>query len=126
VGALIFYPIILNIFIITLSLNMAGTPAITFLMLLANTWLLLWDYDKLKYIFVNPQKSMPEVQLVKRGNNYPMWIFGILGLTLFFTSLFFQLWLKNPLFWSVSCFVELAVGLVVFFIIQKKSGQFGF
>lgn len=50
-GALMFFPLILNIFVITVSLHFQGTPVITGLMLLANIYLLCWDYDKLKHIF---------------------------------------------------------------------------
>ena len=42
-GALIYFGLILNIFIITISYNFAGTPVITGLMLMAATYLLLWD-----------------------------------------------------------------------------------
>ena len=47
-GALVYFPIILNIFIITVSIGFQGTPFITGLMLLANLYLLCWDYDRLK------------------------------------------------------------------------------
>jgi uncharacterized membrane protein YphA (DoxX/SURF4 family) len=48
VGALVYFPLILNIFVITVALDFRGTPFITGLMLLANIYLLCWDYDKLK------------------------------------------------------------------------------
>ena len=51
-GALIYFPIILNIFLITVSMHFTGTPFITGLMLLGSLYLLGWDYDKLKYIFI--------------------------------------------------------------------------
>ena len=47
-GALVYFPLILNIFVITVSLHFTGTPVITGLMLLASTYLLCWDADKLK------------------------------------------------------------------------------
>ncbi|HEV2801236.1 MAG TPA: hypothetical protein VGW12_12105 [Pyrinomonadaceae bacterium] len=50
IGALIYFPLILNIFIITVSLHFQGTPFITGLMLLASVYLLCWDYDKLKHL----------------------------------------------------------------------------
>lgn len=50
-GALAYFPLILNIFVITVSLHFTGTPVITGLMLLANIYLLCWDYEKLKKIF---------------------------------------------------------------------------
>ncbi|HEV7905244.1 MAG TPA: hypothetical protein VGO96_15490 [Pyrinomonadaceae bacterium] len=50
IGALVYFPLILNIFVITVSLHFTGTPFITGLMLLASLHLLCWDYDKLKHL----------------------------------------------------------------------------
>lgn len=50
IGALVYFPLILNIFVITVALDFRGTPLITGLMLLANIYLLCWDYDKLKHL----------------------------------------------------------------------------
>lgn len=51
-GALVYFPLILNIFVITVSLHFTGTPVITGLMLLASIYLLCWDADKLKPLIV--------------------------------------------------------------------------
>ena len=45
-GAVLFFPIIVNIFVITVSLQFTGTPVITGLMLLASAFLLCWDYHR--------------------------------------------------------------------------------
>ena len=50
-GNLIYFSLIVNICIITMSLSFKGTWIITSLMLLASTVLLIWDYQKLKLIF---------------------------------------------------------------------------
>ena len=50
-GAIIYLPIIINIFIIVTAMNFTGTPFVAGLMLLANLYLLVWDHDKLKKIF---------------------------------------------------------------------------
>jgi len=50
IGALVYFPLILNIFVITVSMHFQGTPIITGLMLLADLYLLCWDYDKLKHL----------------------------------------------------------------------------
>jgi hypothetical protein len=50
-GALLFFPIIINIAVLTNSMGFKGTGAITIFMALAATYLLCWDYDKLKPIF---------------------------------------------------------------------------
>lgn len=49
-GAILYLPIIINIFIIVTAMNFTGTPFVAGLMLLANLYLLFWDYDKLKRI----------------------------------------------------------------------------
>jgi hypothetical protein len=47
-GAVIFLPMITNIFIITYSYDFIGTDVITGLMLLAAIYLVLWEVDKLQ------------------------------------------------------------------------------
>lgn len=52
VGAMMFLPIILNVFVITHAINFGmGTPIITTLMLLATIFLILWDYKKWIILF---------------------------------------------------------------------------
>ncbi len=53
-GAVMFFPIVLNIFVITLSIPFKGTWVITSGMLLASVFLLCWDYDRLKTILWPP------------------------------------------------------------------------
>ena len=45
-GGLLFFPIILNIFVITVSMEFKGTPVVTVLMLLASLLLVAWDYHR--------------------------------------------------------------------------------
>jgi uncharacterized membrane protein YphA (DoxX/SURF4 family) len=59
-GAVAFFPIMLNIFVITISFESTSILLITSLMLLGNIYLLLWDWNKVKFI-VLPQ---PGVSLV--------------------------------------------------------------
>lgn len=49
-GALLYLPIIINIYIIVVAMNFTGTPYIAGMMLLANLYLLFWDYKKIKQI----------------------------------------------------------------------------
>ncbi|MGH8931951.1 MAG: hypothetical protein ACRDZO_15350 [Egibacteraceae bacterium] len=49
-GAMMYFPLISGIFVVTLSLNFGNTGVIAGLMLLGNIYLLCWDYDKLKPI----------------------------------------------------------------------------
>jgi hypothetical protein len=54
VGALLFLPIILNIFVITVSLNFDGTWLVTGLMLLAALYLVCWDYPRWRGVLFEP------------------------------------------------------------------------
>ena len=49
-GALMFLPIIANIAVLTTSVGFVGTWILTILMTLAATYLVAWDYDRLKPI----------------------------------------------------------------------------
>ena len=49
-GAVMFFPLILNIFIITISFDWVGVFTVTLFMLLINIYLLLWDWNKLKFV----------------------------------------------------------------------------
>ena len=52
VGAMVFFPVILNVCLITHSVDFgSGTPTITTLMLLGTTFLVLWDYKKWMILF---------------------------------------------------------------------------
>lgn len=52
IGAFVFFPVILNVCLITNSIDFgSGTPAITTLMLMGTTSLLLWDYKKWIILF---------------------------------------------------------------------------
>ena len=53
-GAVLFFPILLNILVITIALRFTGTPLLVGMMLLANAYLLLWDYDRLKAMVWSP------------------------------------------------------------------------
>lgn len=49
-GALLFLPIIANIAVLTTSVGFKGTWLLTIFMTLAATWLVTWEYDRLKPI----------------------------------------------------------------------------
>ncbi len=50
-GAILYFPIIINIYLITMSMQFRGTTYITGMMLLGSLYLLIWDYKKLKPVF---------------------------------------------------------------------------
>lgn len=49
-GAVVYFPVILNIFVITVAMRFRGTPVITGMMLLASIFLLAWDWHRLRTI----------------------------------------------------------------------------
>ncbi len=59
-GALMYFPMIVNICVLTYATRFAGTRLNT-MMLLASLFLLIWDYDRLKYIlpFKQPKTDPP-------------------------------------------------------------------
>ncbi len=56
-GALMFFPIIINIAVLTASVGFKGTWLITLLMALAATYLVAWDYDRLKPILFQTREE---------------------------------------------------------------------
>lgn len=53
-GAVLFLPIIANITVLTWAIQFKGTIYITALMLLANLFLVAWDYDRVRAILFAP------------------------------------------------------------------------
>src|SRR5688572_27613530 len=76
-GAIVYFPIILNICILAYSVRFEGTR-ITTLMVLANLFLLCWDYDRLKYVlpFYRPKAGIEVPNREMRINKFPFAFFG--------------------------------------------------
>lgn len=56
-GALMFFPIILNIAVLTTSVGFKGTWMVTIFMALAALWLVAWDYDRLKPVLFGRRRT---------------------------------------------------------------------
>jgi hypothetical protein len=52
-GAIMYLPIMITIFILTTYFQSPGILLVTSLMLLGNIYLLLWDWNRLKFIVLN-------------------------------------------------------------------------
>ena len=70
-GAILFLPIIANIFVITISYDFRGTPIITGLMLISTLFLIFWDWDSLKILF----NKTPTNSRRKRLENDNIWMY---------------------------------------------------
>jgi hypothetical protein len=117
-GALVNFPILLNVFVITISMEFGGTPLITGLMLAANVMLLIWHWGELRSLINLPHQ--PEAK--DQEENKPLW--AITGLILFlFTAGYRVLFdLYNPFFWFGVGFI---IGLSAFLIrvVQRKRAK---
>jgi hypothetical protein len=87
-GALMFFGITLNVFIITISIPFgSGTPIVTGLMFLASLYLVCWDFDKLRPLFAPraPDASDQKVSLEKTAHytsavsRIGYWVFAVAG-----------------------------------------------
>jgi uncharacterized membrane protein YphA (DoxX/SURF4 family) len=74
-GALLYFPIILNICILSFAVRFEGSLLSSPLMVLANLYLLFWNYDKLKFIlpFNHSALNLPEPKPI--NNKFPLRFF---------------------------------------------------
>ena len=75
-GALLYFPIILNICILSLAVRFEGSLLSSPLMVLANLFLLCWNYDKLKLILAVKQPADDTLQQKAINNKFPVAFFG--------------------------------------------------
>lgn len=82
IGAISSFPIILNICVLTYSVRFEGTRMATF-MLLANLFLLCWDYNRLKSILPFKQAGMDTITInEKRVSKFPFLFYAAVVATL--------------------------------------------
>ncbi|MHA8061583.1 DoxX family protein [Aquirufa beregesia] len=82
-GAIAGFPIMLNIFVLTYSVRFEGTRIVTF-MLLANLFLLVWDFQRIKHIlpFQQTQRELQVNSDKPRAHSFPYVFFTLVVLTL--------------------------------------------
>lgn len=102
-GALIYFPIILNIVILTFSVRFDGSLFTSPLMLMATTYLLFWNYDKLKYIVSTKKIDLRLRSLIPRApiKKFPvvavLIVFGATVGTVLGTTTMYDIMPKNTL-----------------------------
>ena len=75
-GALMYFPFIVNICVLTYATRFDGTRGVT-MMLLASLFLLIWNYDRLKYVLSFKQlKTEPPVLKKPLGKRLRVLFFG--------------------------------------------------
>lgn len=125
IGAIVFFPIILNVFMITHSIDFGlGTPLITSMMLLGTAFLLLWDYRKWAilfkrdhHIFLDMTQEPPD-----RFMNDPLWV--VTGIVFILLTLVPALTGLHQFVWWAA--TMLLVGIVAFVIamVKKSNGKY--
>ncbi len=114
-GAVAFFPIILNITVVTWSVDFQGTRYITVMMLLASLFLLCWDWDRLRSIvFVPTDRDLPSSVPIARleGAGYVVGTVAGMAVLLGVRSLFPVAWLMPMLGGSLLGGVLVMVGWV--------------
>ncbi len=67
-GALLYFPIITNIWMLSFALRFEGSFVTSPLMVLANLYILVWNYDKIKYIL--PFKKISNFEIIEKPKKY--------------------------------------------------------
>ncbi|MFD2562198.1 DoxX family protein [Aquimarina rubra] len=67
-GALLYFPIIVNICILSFAVRFDGSFVSAPLMVLANVYILVWNYDRLKYIL--PFKKISDYGIIEKPKKY--------------------------------------------------------
>lgn len=117
-GALIFFGLILNIFIITVAYKFTGTPIVTGLMLLAVCYLLVWDLRAFQFLFHDRVES---VHLTLRVMQSAYWVW--LGALMFITITTLALFYPDLVLQLGVCVVEGLIGFIVYFTVWQKKLQ---
>lgn len=120
-GALVFFPISINIFVITLSYDFNYTPVITGGLVLANIYLLLWDWNTLKILL----GLTPGPVNSGRLENHPIWAYT--GLLLFLYTSIYRISVEsyNEIIWFSGCIIISVAGFAVYKF-RPMGGNFFF
>jgi hypothetical protein len=117
IGSLVFFPIILNVCLITISIDFgSGTPVITSLMLLGTLFLILWDYKKLGILF--KQDHQIKIDLTNQAKDDlmtdPLWTLA--GVTFVVLTIGVQMINPNQTMVLIWLITMLLVGIVAFIV----------
>lgn len=89
-GALLYFPIIVNIWLLSFAVRFEGSLVTSPLMVLANLYLLIWNYDRLRYIL--PIRQFSDIGIIQKPTKYstrfPFLFFSGVFITVMLTILF--------------------------------------
>jgi len=118
-GALLFLPIIANVYVITISYDFGYTSVITGAMLLATLGLLVWDWNRLRVVLNQPALAGPPAALSESR------LWEVTGWVLFLFTAGYRAFIEpyNVLLWFGSCVGVGAVGLAICWWRQRRLGR---
>lgn len=118
-GALLFLPIIANIYVITISYDFGYTSVITGAMLVATVGLLVWDWTSLRVVLNQPALAAPAATPGPRN------LWEIIGLILFSFTAGYRAFTDayNMLLWVGVCTGVGAIGLVISWLAPRHAKQ---
>ena len=86
-GAILYFPIIVNIWLLSFAVRFEGSIVTAPLMVLANLYILAWNYDRLKYIL--PFNRFSDYGIIDKPKNYsnkfPIFFFTSVSITVLLT-----------------------------------------
>lgn len=102
IGVIIYFPVILNICVLSLAVRFDGSLITSPLMTLACIYLMFWDYHKFKFLL--PLKNLPERTIPpdkeRMSKKFPAKIFGLIlliGITVIMHTQLYELKPRNTL-----------------------------
>ncbi|MBX7152618.1 DoxX family membrane protein [bacterium] len=92
-GAIMLFPLLLNIFMVTVSLEWRGTPYINFFLLILNGILLAYDFDKLKFILTDDIAELKPIGIHRPSRKSDVfWVGGLLIILISISLVTLSLW----------------------------------
>lgn len=115
-GALLFFPIIANIYVITISYDFGYTSVMTGAMLLAALGLLVWDWDRLRIVLNQPVLIIPAAAFYERK------LWEVVGLVLFLYTAGYRVLtdIYDFQLWFGVCVMVGALALVISWVLHRK------
>lgn len=120
-GAIMSLPLIMNIFMITVSLGFGGTPYLNAFLILLNLFLLAADYHKLKFLFMDDVSAYRTAPLRRKcWQADALWALA-LALCLVAGSFHEFNRAATLAFSFAGIFVMLAAGALEFFLLRRRA-----
>lgn len=119
IGAVMYFAILSNIVVITISMNFTGTWIIASLMFFATCCLVAWDWNKIQYLLKRDDFQAQE-NTIHEIINMKMW--SIAGTLLFLCTLFFFCivsTLKTNLWQLAVAYVVISLSIIMYSLIRE-------